>query len=197
MNMANGGGSPTFDDLPRMTEVFPRASLEAWQAAAQRTLGPRPLASLTVASHEGIPIKPVYTAARPPARHREDQVAPRWVLGNLFDRRSPGTGDRGRRSRHCGQRRRLGPVVDRRSQEQLVDPADRGDDHPHTRSGTGRIDLSRRANRHPCPGSGVWRRRLGDSAIRPRTFAAGSISTPSEPSPPTAACRGISRRVSG
>ena len=91
--MANGGGSPTFDDLPRITEAFPRASLEAWKSAAQRTLGPRPLATLTVASHEGIPIKPVYTAEDLPlgtakigAHHRGS-----WEACAIVDLRGPET----------------------------------------------------------------------------------------------------------
>jgi methylmalonyl-CoA mutase len=61
MHMAHGGGSPAFDDLPRLTEAFPRASLDAWGSAAQRTLGTRPLENLTVATHEGLSIKPLYS----------------------------------------------------------------------------------------------------------------------------------------
>ncbi len=60
--MAHGGGSPTFDDLPRLTEAFPRVSVDAWSSAARQTLGPRPLDTLTVATHEGLSIKPLYTA---------------------------------------------------------------------------------------------------------------------------------------
>ncbi len=91
--MANGGGSPTFDDLPRFNEAFSRASFEAWKSAAQRTLGPRPLESLTVASHEGIPIKPIYTAEDLPldtakirSHHRGS-----WEACSIVDLRGPET----------------------------------------------------------------------------------------------------------
>lgn len=91
--MAHGGGPPTFDDLPRITEAFPPASLEAWQAAAQRTLGPRPLASLTAASHEGIPIKPVYTAGDLPSDTAKirAQHGGSWEACSIVDLRGPET----------------------------------------------------------------------------------------------------------
>lgn len=60
--MEHGRGSPGFDDLPRFTEVFGRVSMDAWKEAAQRSLGSRPLDSLTSVSHEGLDIKPLYTA---------------------------------------------------------------------------------------------------------------------------------------
>ena len=117
MNMANGGGSPTFDDLPRMTDVFPRASLEEWQASAQRTLGPRPLASLTVATHEGIPIKPLYTAADLPPNTAKIRSHHRgsWETCSIVDLRGPETAVGEAATAVSGGASALWLTVDRRS----------------------------------------------------------------------------------
>jgi len=42
---------------------FPKADLEAWQKAAEKSLKGRPLADLTWETPDGISVKPLYTAA--------------------------------------------------------------------------------------------------------------------------------------
>lgn len=91
--MANGGGAPKFEDLPRITDAFPRSSVGEWQEAARRTLGERPLASLTVTTHDDIPIKPVFTADDLPPETAK--ISPRrrgtWETCSVVDLRGPET----------------------------------------------------------------------------------------------------------
>jgi methylmalonyl-CoA mutase len=54
---------PTFDDDLRIVESFPAPSLRAWEEAAQKSLKGRPPAALEVTTHEGLVVKPLYTAA--------------------------------------------------------------------------------------------------------------------------------------
>jgi methylmalonyl-CoA mutase len=58
----NDGKTPTFDDELRIALRFPRPFYEAWEDSAQKSLKGRDLSSLDVTTHEGLIVKPVYTA---------------------------------------------------------------------------------------------------------------------------------------
>jgi methylmalonyl-CoA mutase len=65
----NSGNAGQFDSDLRISEHFPRRNYEDWEEEARRSLKGRPLESLTVETHEGIEIKPLYTTEdlpRPP-----------------------------------------------------------------------------------------------------------------------------------
>jgi methylmalonyl-CoA mutase len=53
---------PNFDDDLRIAQRFPRPLFETWEDAAQRSLKGNSPTSLEVTSHEGLVIKPLYTA---------------------------------------------------------------------------------------------------------------------------------------
>ena len=57
----NSGKTGKFDDELRISEHFPRRNYEDWEEEARLSLRGQPLESLTVATHEGIPVKPLYT----------------------------------------------------------------------------------------------------------------------------------------
>ena len=65
--MAEGRRPPTFDELPSFADSFPSPSLADWESAASHSLGLRSLQSLTLESHDGLTLKPLYTAADTPA----------------------------------------------------------------------------------------------------------------------------------
>lgn len=53
---------PTFTELPSFEELFGRHSVEQWRRAAEASLKGRPLERLTVRTHEGLEIPPLFTA---------------------------------------------------------------------------------------------------------------------------------------
>jgi methylmalonyl-CoA mutase len=53
---------PTFDDELKIALRFPRPFLETWEEAAQKSLKGRAPSSLDVTTHEGLVVKPLYTA---------------------------------------------------------------------------------------------------------------------------------------
>ena len=58
----NQGNGPTFDDDLRIAQKFPRPYFEAWEDAAERSLKGHSPSTLEITSHEGLVIKPLYTA---------------------------------------------------------------------------------------------------------------------------------------
>ena len=69
---ARDGSEPVFDDELRFSEQFPRPTVQAWEGLAQQSTKGRSLSSLDVPTHEGLVIRPLYTAEDLP----RDLVAP-------------------------------------------------------------------------------------------------------------------------
>ena len=59
--MASSG--PTFNDFPVLSDFFDRPTLEQWREVAESSLRGRPLDRLTVRTHEGLAVRPLYTEA--------------------------------------------------------------------------------------------------------------------------------------
>jgi methylmalonyl-CoA mutase len=96
----HNGDGPTFDDDLRIAVQFPRPFFEDWEAAAEKSLKGRSPSLLEVTSHEGLVIKPLYTAEDVPletpgrcaARHGPVQVAcpvdlrdPKGTIGRIIE----------------------------------------------------------------------------------------------------------------
>ena len=96
---------PTFDDDLKIALRFPRPFLETWEEAAQNSLKGRAASSLEVTTHEGLSIKPLYTAedvspetaGSELARKGPAEVAcpidlrdPKGTIGNIVEARDCG-----------------------------------------------------------------------------------------------------------
>ena len=96
----HNGKGPTFDDELRIALQFPRPFFEAWEEEAKKSLNGRSPSSLEVTSHEGLVIKPLYTAEDVPldtpesgaARRRPAEVAcpidlrdPKGTIGRIVE----------------------------------------------------------------------------------------------------------------
>ncbi len=89
--MGHDGNGPTFEDQLVFSARFPRPTREDWQEAATRSLSGRSLESLTITSHEGLSLNPLYTQAdlptpSPPAAVRADAT---WESCCAVDLRDP------------------------------------------------------------------------------------------------------------
>ena len=54
---------PTFRDYPVLADLFDKPDLEQWQTAAEASLKGRPLDRLTIRTHEGLAVRPLYSEA--------------------------------------------------------------------------------------------------------------------------------------
>ncbi|MCU0304444.1 MAG: methylmalonyl-CoA mutase family protein [Thermoanaerobaculales bacterium] len=54
---------PMFDEFPDLSRVFGTPSLDDWRRAAEASLKGRPLDKLTIRTHEGLAVGPLFTAA--------------------------------------------------------------------------------------------------------------------------------------
>jgi methylmalonyl-CoA mutase len=82
---------PTFDDEFEIEGSFPQPTIADWREAARRSLDGRDPESLTATTHEGIAVKPLYTADDLPAEPVLSGPARRepWTAACPIDLRDP------------------------------------------------------------------------------------------------------------
>jgi methylmalonyl-CoA mutase len=98
---------PTFTELPAFEELFEQPSLDDWRQAAEASLKGRPLDRLTVRTHEGLAIPPLFTAkdiepqpgwpGSPPFVRGRTALGPGadgWEVCPCIDHPDPGTAAR-------------------------------------------------------------------------------------------------------